>query len=86
MGRKPKVPTTYQWTPRTEEELIEWWEANGFLYNLELKEYSDIQKKNRTYEAFAKKMGCTGEIVQTITAMKHVKNKNVKRCKYSCIK
>lgn len=62
MGRKPKTPSDYEWTPEREQLLLEWWEKNELLYNLELKDYSNQQKKRSAYEAFAKKMGATSKL------------------------
>lgn len=64
MGRKPKQPTDYEWTPEREEMLLNFWEKNAFLYNLELRDYSNQDKKRRTYEEFAAKMGATGELAK----------------------
>lgn len=60
MGRKARKPTDYVWTPEREEMLLTFWEDNAFLYNLELKDYSNLEKKRRVYNEFAEKMGTTG--------------------------
>lgn len=62
MGRKAKQPTDYEWSGEREEILLNWWEENELLYNMELKDYSNQIKKRRTYEEFAAKMGTTGKL------------------------
>lgn len=64
MGRKAKNPTNFDWTPEREEKLLMFWEENAFLYNLELKDYSKVDKKQRLYEQFAAEMGTTGMFVK----------------------
>lgn len=62
MGRKARKPTDYVWTAEREEQLLNWWEENELLYNMETKDYSNQHKKRRMYEEFAAKMGATGKL------------------------
>lgn len=61
MGRKAKKPTDYVWTVEREDLLLEFWEKNECLYNLEAKDYANVHKKRRLYGEFAAKMGTTGK-------------------------
>lgn len=65
MGRKKKGSDTYRhflFTKDIEDELIEWWRDNEFLYNSQLPEFMDKAKKDHTLEAKAKAIGCTSKL------------------------
>lgn len=70
MGRKAKIPSDYVWSPEREEMLLNWWEENELLYNMELRDYSNQHKKKRTYEEFAAKMGATGKLLAELSMCK----------------
>lgn len=61
MGRKPKSPSEYRWTVE-KEKVLTWWEEHELLYNLEVKDYSNQQKKRRIFEEIAAEMGATGNL------------------------
>lgn len=58
MGRKGS--SKFNWTDESEDKLIAMWEANEFLYNMEMKDYANIDKKRRVLEEFAAEIGATG--------------------------
>lgn len=51
----------FEWTEEREEDLIQLWEDNPFLYNTELKDYLNLYKKRETIEKFASILGATGK-------------------------
>ena len=62
-GRRKKGSTDryYLFTSEQEQNLVDWWKENEFLYNSTLNDYYDKGMKDRCLRAKAKEFGCTPE-------------------------
>ena len=75
-GRRKKGSQTerhFLFTVEVEDELIDWWRQNPYLYNNTLPEFLDKGKKDRAYTAKAYQIGCTSEYIIKIKKKHFIK-------------